>query len=194
MAHDASNPPVRLVVLASDAELALQLATQFDPNASPQVVATVAQALMALRDEACDAVVARHEPPRVDAVVLACALRGAGDETPVAILGVDRATAQEAGAEVGAPDGSAWPEALREAIAERVERRTARFALVAEQQRLAREQAAVALLSGEQHELLAALREVAGPDVRRYSAAAGDAPKSPAPELPAQETPATRAA
>lgn len=186
MPTPASNPPSRLVVLASDAELASQLATQFDPNASTRVVATVSQALMALRNEACDAVIARHDPPRIDAVVLACALRGAGDETPVAILGVEGATAHEAGAEVGCPSGEGpeWTANLRHAIANRIERRAERFALVAEQQRLSRQQAAVDLLSGEQHELLAALREVAGPDVRRYLAA----------DEPAQETPATRAA
>lgn len=186
MSTPASNPPRRLVVLASNAGRASALAAVFDPNAEAEVVATVAQALMALRNNACDAVIARHDPPRVDAVVLACALRGAGDETPVAILGVDEAIAHEAGAEVGCLDGegSGWADDLRQAIADRAERRAERFALVAEQQRLAREQATVDLITGDQHELLAALREVAGPDVRRYLAA----------DEPAQETPTTRAA
>lgn len=185
MAPAASNSPARLVVVASDADQARRLAAEFDANTEPRCVATVAQALMAMREDGCDAVIARHEPPRLDAIVLACALRGAGDETPVAILGVEEATAREAGGDVGSMDEkSNWAEGLREAIAARIERRAARFALVAEQQRLAREQAAVELLSGEQHELLAALREVAGPDVRRYLAA----------DQPAPETPATRAA
>lgn len=190
MAHDASKSPARLVVLASEAALARQLAAEFDPNASLQVVATVSQALMALRNESCDAVIARHEPPRVDAVVLACALRGAGEETSMAILGVDEATAHEAGADVGCPDGgSDWVARLQRAILERVEQRAERFALVAEQQRLARAKAVVENLTTDQHEMLAVLRDVAGPDVQRYVAADDGAPASPT-----QETPAARAA
>lgn len=189
MANDASKSPVRLVVLASSVELAQRLAAEIDPGAEPVCVATVPQALLALRDEPCDAVIVRHDPPRIDAVVLACALRGAGNETPVAILGVEGSVASEAGADVGAPTGAGWVQPLREAITKRAECREARFALVAEQQRLARERAALDLLSGEQGTLLAALREVAGPDVPRYPAADDCVPESPA-----RETPAARAA
>jgi len=146
-------------------------------NQSPNVHrvapdATVADALLRLREESFDAVVATHHAG-FDALVFARALRGAGDETPVAILGATEQEARAAGADIGLADGESRDLAARleAAIAARVAMRDSRRLLVAQQQRLGGERAEVERVAAQQQRQLAALREVAGPDVRRYPAA-----------------------
>jgi len=167
--HD--TPPVRLVAVAADPGRAQALADQLagelhDDPAPPVLVASVAEALSVLRRQPVDAVVALHQPPAVDALVLARALRGAGDETPVAVLGHDRSIDLESAAwDAGADEYACLAETtaaqlagrLRRAIDARERLREARRLLVADQQRLAREQEEAQRLVAEQHRLIAEL-------------------------------------
>ncbi|TWT99837.1 hypothetical protein Pla108_07800 [Botrimarina colliarenosi] len=172
MSLPVSQPPLRLVAVAADVararSLAASVASAFDA-AEPVLVATVAEALAALRREPFDAAVALHEPPLVDALMLARALRGAGDETPLAILGAERAIDLEAAAwDAGADEYACLAETTADQLAGRMRRaidarqrlRETRRALLAEQQQLAREQEQTQRLVQTQHRLLAELRRL----------------------------------
>jgi DNA-binding response OmpR family regulator len=162
--------PLRLVAVAADVRrarsLAVSVASAFDA-AEPVLVATVAEALAVLRREPFDALVALHEPPMVDALVLSRALRGAGDETPVAILGAARAIDLEAAAwDAGADEYACLAETtaaqlagrMRRAIEARERLREMRRALLVEQQQLARDKEQTQRLVDSQQRLVAELQ------------------------------------
>jgi hypothetical protein len=164
--------PLRLVAVAADVRrarsLAASVASAFDA-AEPVLVGTVAEALATLRRESFDALVALHEPPAVDALVLARALRGAGDETPLAILGAERAIDLEAMAwDVGADEYACLAETtaaqlagrMRRAIEARERLREMRRALVAEQHQLFREEEQTQRLVEAQQRLVAELKRL----------------------------------
>lgn len=125
--------------------LADQLATALGASDAPRVVGSVHEALHCLRRGPCDALVALHEPSMLDAITLAKALRGAGDETPLAILGQEPSIEIEASVwAAGADEYACLAETttgqlagrLRRAIDARERLRESRRSLVAEQQRL----------------------------------------------------------
>lgn len=167
MSVNASSQPVRLLVVALETERARSLATsiadELQTNQTPRLVGSVPEALFALRTEPCDAVIALHHVPQVDALVFARALRGAGDETPLAILGAERAIDAESVAwDVGADEYACLAEVtagqlagrLRRAIDARERLRESRRLLVADQQRLACEKSETEWILKEQQRLL----------------------------------------
>lgn len=171
MSDHASKPPLRLVAVAADVDrarsLADNVAAAFRPIAPPRLVGSIAEALTLLRREPCDALVALHEPPTLDAITLARALRGAGDETPLAILGHEpsidlEATVWDAGADeyacLAETTAGQLAGRLRRSIDARERLRESRRLLVSEQQRLASEQEQNEWLVREQHRLIDSLR------------------------------------
>lgn len=168
------KPPLRLVAVAADVRraqsLAASVASAFDA-AEPVIVGSVAEALAALRREPFDALVALHEPPAIDALVLARALRGAGDETPVAILGAPRAIDFEGAAwDSGADEYACLAETTAQQLAGRMRRaiearerlRAMRRAMLAEQRQLAREEQQTQRLVETQQRLVAELQLLPG--------------------------------
>lgn len=180
----ADQPPLRLAAVAADPDRAAPLVRSIAAELGaepPRLVASIAEALTLLRNEPFDALLALHDAPRLDGVVLARALRGAGDETPVAVLGAARAIDAESSAwDAGADEYACLSDITAEQLAGRLRRaidarqrlREARRVLVADQQRLASEHAEAQRLLGEQRRLLAALRESEQP-------AATEAPSLP---------------
>lgn len=167
MSEPVSHSSTRFVLVAPHPEraktLALDLARALGTIEAPKIVGSVAAGLTALRTEPCDAVVALHEPDVADALVLAKALRGAGEETPVVILGRERAIDMEelawaAGADEYAclSDTTAQQLAarLRRAVDAREQLRVTRRALVNEQLSLAREQDQAERLIASQRRLV----------------------------------------
>lgn len=164
------KPPLRLVAVAADVRrarsLAASVASAFEA-ADPVLVGSVAEALTTLRRAPFDALVALHEPPAVDALVLARALRGAGDETPLAILGAERAIELETTAwDAGADEYACLAETTAAQLAGRMQRaieareriREMRRALLAEQRQLAREEEQTQRLVESQQRLVAELK------------------------------------
>jgi hypothetical protein len=122
-----------------------------------------------LRHRPCDALLALHQPPTLDALMLARALRGAGDETPLAILGAARSIDLEAAAwDAGADEYACLAETtaeqlagrLRRAIAARQRLRETRRALVAEQRQLARDEEEARRAVSTQRRLVEELRRL----------------------------------
>ncbi|MEQ8849525.1 hypothetical protein [Botrimarina sp.] len=163
-------PTLKLLAVAADAQPGLSVAElvarQSGETAAPAIATTVADALARLRSEPFDAILALHEPPRLDALTLAKALRGAGDETPLAVVGhaspIDlEAAVWDAGADEYACLAQTSAEQLagrlRRAIDARRRTREARRLLVAEQRRLEREAEEATQLLLAQQRLVAAL-------------------------------------
>lgn len=166
----AQPSPLRLAVVAADPERAAPLAQSIAAELgaeTPRLVGGVAEALTLLRSEPFDALVALHDPQTLDAMMLARALRGAGDETPLAVLGLARPIAAESAAwDAGADEYACLSDISAEQLAGRLRRaidarqrlRDARRVLIADQQRLAQEHAEAQRLLTEQRRLLAALQ------------------------------------
>ncbi|QDT69938.1 hypothetical protein MalM25_28820 [Planctomycetes bacterium MalM25] len=171
----ADQPPLRLVAVAADPDRAAPLARSIAAELgaeSPRLVGSIADALTLLRSESFDALIALHDPSDLDALVLSRALRGAGDETPVAVLGTARAIDAESAAwDAGADEYACLSDITAEQLAGRLRRaidarqrlREARRVLVADQQRLASEHAEAQRLLSEQRRLLTALQETEQP-------------------------------
>ncbi|MEN0110568.1 MAG: hypothetical protein AAF805_07565 [Planctomycetota bacterium] len=171
-----ADPANRLLMVASDARRGAAVADALLANtggdtAAPTVVATVADALAALRTRPFDAVVALHEPPAIDGLTLARALRGAGDETPVALVGHERAIDLEPVAwEAGADEYACLAETaatqlaarLRRAITTRQRLRELRRLLGAEGRRLSDARDETTRAIDAQRRLLGVLRAADG--------------------------------
>lgn len=174
MHDETSNPPLRLVAVATDARRATALCesvlAEFPSDGHRQtVVESVPATLTSLRSGPCDAVIALHDRARLDTLTLARALRGAGDETPLAILGEPAAIDFESEAwEAGADEYACVTETtaaqlagrLRRAIDARGRTREVRRLLQADGQRLAQERAEVEELIEAQRLLLGELRSL----------------------------------
>lgn len=167
----ASTPSLRLVALGADAARARSVASTVTAS-EPIVVARVAELLATLRREPIDAALVLHAPPAIDGLVVARALRGAGDETPVALLGAARAIDFEATAwDAGADEYACLTETtsaqlagrLRRAVEARDRLREARRALVAQRRLLERDQREADRMVAAQRRLVAALRSLPGP-------------------------------
>lgn len=161
---------LRLLAVANDPargkSVAEAVAREAGQSVAPVVVESVADALRELRRSAFDAVLALQEPPQLDAVVLAKALRGAGDETPLVVLGhaspIDlEAAVWDAGADEYAcltqTSATQLAGRLRRAVDARRRMRESRRLLVAEQRRLEREAAEANQLVAAQQRLVATL-------------------------------------
>ncbi|QDT70950.1 response regulator [Lacipirellula limnantheis] len=171
----AAALPARLNVLfvASDPGAAIWLAEAFAADGATQMVVEEAMGLAAgltrLRDKLFDAILIAHEAEKLDALDFATALRAAGHDEPLIILGAEPPAALDALCrEAGANDYCCLAETTVRGLLWKFERAIERFTLArdnrrllqAERQRLQRERHEAERLLEQQRALIDDLAEL----------------------------------